>query len=447
MGGGGARALRLPSRLSLPSGAVVELRERPGCPLPITRGAGDALFDDARAALEEAVVVTKNGVPVEVGHLVLRDFHVLRAVLTKAGVIVEEEIEIECRNCTEKLRVRPCADLEIAPWVDGEASDDELDSTLPFGEPIDVPDIPLGRVRTARSVTFEDRTVDDARPVFVAATKTQLVIDAELVRAKGIVALDAERDPTKIANALATCDDDAYAAVSEAYLGSHYVLRLGAVVFCSACKARNDVDAPYEREEGGRGDVEREARRPHGDGEDIGGIGGGAGPLPPFEQFAARAREIAGPMIENEATREVQLVIDAGTPAVDDGGEPLLGSYDPPYAGDGRTIARPPTVTVYFRTFEAMWREDGPFDWEDELTETIEHELEHHVYFLRGGDPMDDEERGAIGDEAARIVGRREVGRRAMEGFGASWGDFLRRTWPLWVLAVLALVAMLATQD
>lgn len=443
MAGGGARAVRLPSRLSLPSGAVVELREKPGFSLPITRAAGDVLFDDARAALEKAVVVTKNGAPVNAGNLVLRDFHVLRAVLTKAGVLVEEEIEIECRNCAEKLRVRPCADLEIAPWVDSEANDEELDSTLPFGEPIDVPDIPLGRVRTARSVTFEDRTVDQARPIFVAATKAQLVIDADLVRAKGIVALGAERDPAKIAEALASCDDDAYAAVSEAYLGSHYVLRLGGVVFCKACKARNDVDAPYEREDGGLGDVDREARRAQGDGEDI---GGSAGPLPPFEAFAARAREIAGPMIENEATREVQLVIDAGTPAVDEGGEPLLGSYDPPYPGDGG-IARPPTVTVYFRTFEAMWREDGPFDWEDELTETIEHELEHHVYFLRGGDPMDDEERGAIGDEAARIVGRREVGRRAIEGFGASWGDFLRRTWPLWVLAVLALVAMLATQD
>ena len=26
----------------------------------------------------------------------------------------------------------------------------------------------------------------------------------------------------------------------------------------------------------------------------------------------------------------------------------------------------------------AMWQEDGPYDWEDELRETVEHEYEHH---------------------------------------------------------------------
>jgi hypothetical protein len=103
-------------------------------------------------------------------------------------------------------------------------------------------------------------------------------------------------------------------------------------------------------------------------------------------------------------------------------------------------------VTVYFRTFAAMWGEDGPYDWDDELVETIEHELEHHMSFLRGDDPTDDEERAVIRDEAVRIVGRREAGRRAIEGFGASWGDFVKRTWPLWLLAVIALAAMLATQ-
>ncbi len=51
-----------------------------------------------------------------------------------------------------------------------------------------------------------------------------------------------------------------------------------------------------------------------------------------------------------------------------------------------------------------------------------------------------------IRDEAVRIVGRREAGRRAVEGFGASWRDFLARTWPLWVLALLALALTLVTQ-
>ncbi len=432
-----ARGAKLPARLSLPSGDIVELRRAGDL---VTAGESSALFDDARAALSTCVLLTKKGAPVDVVALPLRDFHVLRAVLTKAGILVEEEIEIACRNCAAPLRVRPCAELEIGPWVDGEADDEELDTTLPFGEPIDVPEIPLGRVRTAYSVTFEDRTVDEARASFAAARKEPLVIDAELVRAKGIVALGAERDPAKIAEALAACDDDAFAAVSTAYLASHYVARLMCVVFCEACGARNDVDAPYVREDGGFSELDREVGRG-------GGLLPDGAPLPDFDAFAARAREIAEPMMVPEVTRDIELVIDAGTPAVDDGGEPLLGSYLPPHAGDPGTVARPPTVTVYYRTFEAMWKEEGPFDWEDELTETIEHELEHHVYFLRGDDPMDDEERGEIRAEAVRIVGRRETGRRALEGFGASWRDFLMRTWPLWVLALVALAAMLATQD
>ena len=125
--------------------------------------------------------------------------------------------------------------------------------TLPFGEPIDVPAIQLGRVRSARTVTFEERTVAQARPLFVAAARRHLDVSSAVVRAMGIVALGAERDPQKIATALAECDDPAFLAVGEAYLATHYVMRLGCVVLCGECGARNDVDAPYERESGGAG--------------------------------------------------------------------------------------------------------------------------------------------------------------------------------------------------
>jgi hypothetical protein len=152
-------------------------------------------------------------------------------------------------------------------------------------------------------------------------------------------------------------------------------------------------------------------------------------------------------MLRSMPGEPVELVVEGGTPAVDDGGEPLLGSYVPPHPGDAGMPSRSPVVTVYYRTFAAMWNEDGAYDWDDELVETIEHELEHHVSFMRGDDPTDDEERAVIRDEAVRIVGRREAGRRAIEGFGASWLDFFRRTWPLWLLALAALVAMLATQQ
>jgi hypothetical protein len=428
----GTRHGKLPAKLTLPSGAVVQLRAT-DAPTPVTRAAGAPLFSEAIAALAppgERVTLTKNGKSVAVGSLPLRDFHVLRAVLARSGILEEELVEISCRNCGEPMKVRPCASLEVGPWADGELDDPELDTTLPLGEPVDIPEIPLGRVRTARTVTFEDRTVDEARPLFAAAARERLAVTAEVVRAMGIVSLGAEKDAAKIASALSECEDEAFLAVGDAFLATHYVLRLGCVAFCEACGARNDVDAPYERESGG-GDNARDASDAD---------------FPDFDAFAARAKDLAQPMLDAVPGEPAQLVIDGETPAVDDGGEPLLGSYVPPHPGDSGTPTQSPLVTVYYRTFRAMWDEEGAYDWEDELHETIEHELEHHISFLRGDDPTDDEERAEIREEAVRIVGRREVARRTMEGFGASWTDFLRRTWPLWVLAVLAFLLMLATQ-
>lgn len=423
---------KLPAKLTLPSGAVVQLRAgKSGGEGPVTRAKGAPLFSEVENAVTAGrVTLARDGKALDVGALALRDFHVLRAVLARSGVIEEEEVEIRCRNCGAPMHVRPCAALEIGPWVDGELDDPELDVTLPFGEPIDIPAIQLGRVRTARTVTFEERTVAQARPLFVAAARRHLDLNSAVVRAMGIVALGGERDPQKIATALAECDDPAFFAVGEAYLATHYVMRLGGVTLCEECGARNDVDAPYERESGGGSGSERKSE--------------GEGAFPGFEAFAARAQEIGQPMMAQ--IHDVELVVEGGTPAVDDGGEPLLGSYVPPHPGDAGTPTQAPVVTVYYRTFRAMWDEDGPYDWEDELAETIEHELEHHVSFLRGDDPTDDEERAVIRDEAMRIVGKREAGRRALQGFGASWSDFLRRTWPIWLLALLALLFTLATQ-
>ncbi len=430
-----AASPRLPAKLTLPSGTVLALGRRDEAE-PLMRAPGAALFSEALRALtppDARVALTRDGKAVDVQSLPLRDFHVLRAVLARSGVIKEEEVEIACRNCGEPKQVRPCAALEIGPWADGELGDPELDTTLPFGEPVEIPPIPLGRVRTARTVTFEERTVAQARDLFVAAAQERLVLTSAVVRAMGITALGTETDAAKVSRALAECDDGAFHAVGDAFLAAHYVLRLGAVVLCEACGARNDVDAPYERESGG-GDLRPAPSATDGEA------------FPDFDAFATRAREIAQPMLEGVPGEPAELVIEGGTPAVDDGGEPLLGSYVPPHPGDSATPTQSPLVTIYYRTFLAMWNEDGPYDWQDELAETIEHELDHHIAFLRGDDPTDDEERAVIREEAVRIVGRREVGRRAIVGFGASWTDFLRRTWPIWVIALLALLFTLATQ-
>ena len=426
---------KLPAKLLLPSGAVVQLRrgdvnDEP----PLAAKPGAPLFEEMLEALAEGrVVVAKNGTPVDASTLVLKDFHVLRAVLMRSGVLAEEEVVVTCRNCDAPITTRPCATLEIAPWVDGELADPELDATLPFGEPIEVPPLPLGRVRTATSVTFEERTAREAHPLFAAAGKKTFAIDTAFVRALGIVALGAERDPGRIAAALAKCDDAAFDAVADAFLATHYVPRLAAVAFCAACGARNDVDAPYVRE---LAPYESDGRNTTRKSETT--------TFPECAPFVTRATEIAQALMKDVPGDEVELLIEEGMPAVDDGGEPLLGSYVPPYAGDNATPSQRPVITVYYRTFRAVWDEEGPYDWEDELTETIEHELEHHMYFLRGDDPMDDDEREVIRDEAVRIVGRREVGRRELAGFRASLQDFAVRAWPLFVIAAIALAMTLA---
>lgn len=428
--------MKKPRALTLPSGRRVRMRSgtpsKESAPL-------DGLFADARGVLGDGTIALTDdaGAAIDADDLALGDFHVVRAMLIKEGVLEEEEVEIVCRNCEAKIAVRPCAGLETAPWEDGELGDEELDTTLPFGEPIEIMTVPLGRVRTASTVTFAPRTVREATPVFVAFAKAPVDVDADVVSAMGVTALGNERDPAKIAEALSACDDDAFGSVTDAFLASHYVLRLGCVAICKECSARNDVDAPYERE------MDPVGPRPLPSADD----GEPARAFPDMEAFAERASELAEPMLEaTPGGGEIELVVDDGTPAVDDGGEPLLGSYVPPYKGDVAMPSRPPTVTLYYRTFRAMWEEEGPYDWEHELEETIEHELEHHVYYLRGDDPMDDEERAEIHAEAARIVGRKEISRRAIHGFGDSLRDFAARTWPIWLIALLALAATLIAQ-
>lgn len=402
--------MKLPAALTLPTGLTVRLRARGAPAAPRRRADGAPLFSEVLATFDDGEVVLEGA---DVRDLALPDFHVLRAVLTKRGFVAEDEIEIACANCGAPIRLRPCETLEIGPWIDGELGDPELDALDEPGTPHAIPG--LGEVAIAR------RTVRQAEPLFLALGKKAFVVTPEVARAMGVEGPSAAE--------LAECDDETFDAVADLFLRATYPLRLGAIVFCPACKARNDVDAPYERE--------LSPSAP-------GGAGSGASALPELDAFAERARRIAEPLLATIPGEPVSLVVDDGTPAVDDGGEPLLGSYVPPFPGDLGAPSHPPTVTVYYRTFRAIADEEGPFDWEDELAETIEHELEHHVYFLRGDDPMDAAEREEINREALRVVGRRETTRRTVRSFGESLADFAKRTWPLWLIALAALLLGLA---
>ena len=430
--------MKLPSSLTLPSGRRLDLHVTGEAKEPRSAEKGAPLFSEVLDLLEGGIVrIEADAAALDAHDLALGDFHVLRALLVKAGFVAEEEVTITCRNCGADLAVNPCAALETAPWIDGELGDPELDATLPFGDPITIHVIALGKVRNATTVTFAARTVRESLPLFAAVARDPFEVTADVVTSMGIEALGPETSPKRIAEALAECDDLPFDAVTRAYLDGIYPLRLGAIAFCKKCKARNDVDAPYEREF---------PSAPPEDG-DADGVDVAHSRLPDAGDFADLAHEIAEPLVAEIPGEKVDLVVDDRTAAVDDGGEPLLGAYEPPIRGeDPRMPTRPPTVTIYYRTFAKIEKEEGPYDWEDELRETIEHEIEHHVYWLRGDDPMDAAERNEIDREALRVIGKREAARRTAKSFGQSVKEFFVRAWPLVLIAFLALVATLASQ-
>ncbi len=92
-----------------------------------------------------------------------------------------------------------------------------------------------------------------------------------------------------------------------------------------------------------------------------------------------------------------------------------------------------------------MWRDEGRYDLRAELSETIAHELTHHLGYLAGDDPLDDDERAVIDDELGRRVGRTEARRRAARELQSGITGFVRRTWWLWLLVgVVTVLASLA---
>jgi hypothetical protein len=427
--------MRPPNRVHLPSGRVVALQVRdPARPAPPARvrAKGAPLFSEVLDLLAADVSLMERGASVEPVTLALRDFHALRAVATRLGWLVEEPVEIACRNCAEPFSVRPCSSLEVGPFANGELHDPELDGTLDLAAAHPIPEVRLSPGVVAGDVTLRDVSVADAAPLHRALRRRRLAISDRFVRGMGIEALGPERDARRIADALARCSEEAWGALGDLFLQAHYPLRLCAVALCPKCGARNDVDAPYEREFEPMNLALAAAE---------GGQSNGA-TFPDFDRFDERSRAFfehhAG-----ELAADVRLVVDEGVPACDDGGEPLLGAYLPP-GGDPTAPVGAAEITVYYRAFAAMWEEGGPYDWEAELGETIEHELEHHAGWRVGHDPMDDEERAEIVRERVRRIGRTQAVQGGLAGLGADLGDFLARTWPIWLIVAAATAAIIA---
>jgi hypothetical protein len=413
----------------LPSGRVVGLQARVSGPR--RRAPKEPVFSELLTLVESGELrLTEGSAPIDPSGLELRDFHALRAIATRLGWLAEEPVTIACRNCGQSLDVHPCATLEVGPFVDGELDDPELDATLDLATAHPIPSVPLPGGDDAHDVRLRSVTVAEAAPLHRALRRRRLAVSASVVRAMGIVSLGSETRPAAVATALTRCSDEAWASVGDWFLQAHYSRRLAAVVLCSKCGARNDVDAPYERE------FEPSALTPLNDqsNETNGAL------FPDFEAFAAHAQG-AFDAIAGATATHVRLVLDEGVPACDDGGEPLLGSYEPP-GGDVIAPVGNGAVTLYYRTFRAMWDDEGPYDWRGEVDETLAHELEHHAGWRAGDDPMDDDERAEISAERVRLVGRRTAARQSVGALGADLRGFFARTWLIWLIVAAATLAI-----
>jgi hypothetical protein len=432
----------LPSSVHLPSGRLVSLAlEAPG-EARVEDGVHATLGEQARdagvfaAALHALAhgpvrVTSEAGEAVDVRHLALCDFHALRAICAWAGVLSEPSVEVRCLNCEHAWKVRPAEAMQVAPFVDGELSDPDLDAPFDFAGAHPIPPVQVGGSEQS-TVTLADRTVAQAMPFWRALARTELRVTVQVAQAMGVVALGGDTHPGRIARALQRASDEAFDAIADWFDRAHYRARLAAVLRCPVCDARNDLDAPADREFPlAPGGLVREAA--------------GGEPFCDLDAFEAKVRAIAPRAYANKGVGAVDLVVDDAVPHVDDGGEPLLGSYLPPCSPDDPVGPSRPEVRLYYRTFRAMWVDDGPYELEAEIRQTIEHELDHHIAWLAGDDPVDDEEHAEIERERERIVGSRETVRRARARFFGDLADFWRRTWPIWaVLLVATVLAVLA---
>ena len=423
-------------KLTLPSGREVVVAA--GATSAAIASPSKGIFAETRDRFVSGAIDLRDdrGVAIAIDSVALADFHALRALVVRLGFVAEEPVTIDCRNCGEAITHRPSASLPLGPFEDGELHDPELDATLPFGEPHPVPK--LG------DVVLAPRTLAEAAPLHAELARRTFRITPAIVRAMGIVALGKDENPARIVAALMRATEKTWDLVTDLFLEAHYPPRLFSIAVCPHCGARNDVDAPYDREFepslGAHVDSSADTADTH---EEAGiDVDSNAQSFPSFEEFDRVTTAIAAPHLRDPSAKGVALIVDGDVPACDDGGEPLLGSYVPGYEGDMSAPSRAPEITVFYRTFRAIWEEEGPYDWRAEIEETIAHELEHHVADLTGDDPMDDEERAEIAHERVRVLGKRAVARGEVRALIADVRTFLIRTWPIWILLLLATLAV-----
>lgn len=406
----------------LPSGLVVRL-SKTAIRKPSASPEHQSNCLEVLALLQSPGFVTTNdGQAVDISSLSLRDFHVLRAFLSYAGIVPDEPVELPCDNCDKLFQVKASSLFEVGPFIDLELDDKEIDAPFDYEKDHPIPRVLVGRER-ARTIRLSERSVQDVLALWEAEKAEDFQLTPAIVAAMGIVALGRERHASVIAEALLRASPAAFRAIADLVYQAHYSPRLVGAHKCASCGARNDVEVLSFREIPYDASVRKPQKRRR---------------FPDVETFERLVREAGKRIYRQRGVRNIDLVVDDGVPACDDGGEPLLGCYTPSNVDELTGHDRGPEIRVFYRTFQAAFRDEPSFDLRAEIDETIDHEVVHHLHFLAGDDPLDDEEREAIVEENVRRIGKRESARRASKLFVDEVTGFFRTAWPLLLVAFLA---------
>lgn len=385
------------SLVHLPSGRRVRIHASPAAPRakkkPLARRQR-ALFDDVRELLRSGalwVEEPKSGARLDeaaIEAMPLADFHVLRDFAIRSQLVSPAPEEFPCDNCDHPLTFDGSR-LKVADLADryrDEPASEEL--LVPLPEPL-----ALGGGRRATHVRMKPVTVSEAAPLFRELARDRpFRITPPLLRALGVVRLEGGTtvtDPRAIARALSDGSDESWSAVEAGFLSLAYPARAVAVLACPKCETVHELDVPWPRE------LDPSQYHPIRDASQT---------FPSAEDFEDHVEAVAGRVFERMDVAGMTLRVEPGVPEVDSGGVPMLGSYAPEPAEGGRTEF---VVTLYFRTFERAFKEDARFDWRAEVEETLEHEVQHHLYYLDGHDPMDEAERKESEEDAVRRAGGR----------------------------------------
>ncbi len=356
----------------------------------------------------------------------VRDFHALRDACERLGAVAPEATDAgECRNCDAPLEAAPRG-VPLDDLEERFAREPAVrEARVPLGVTVRV-----GRGR-AREAVLRAPTVETARPLWAAlAREAPLRVTPALVRALGVRSVGRETRATVLADVLAHVPDRAWSAIEQGFLEVAYAERALRPLVCPACGALHEVDAPLEREFdlalGRTGGAP--ARDP------------GEGAFPDAADFEALVARLGAEVYAARGVRHIALRVEDGVPALDVAGEPLLGSYEPREAVDAAGNATTEfLVTVYYRSFARMHAEEGPYDLEAEVRETIDHEIEHHLHYLSGHDPLDAQERADARRELEDVYGARTLARLERREVLADLAHGLRFVAPL----LLALAALL----